>query len=67
MSILEIMVTQYQDMSPSNFICLKCKNYNGTLNCQKNVFIAFEGANMSHCSFWEKGQRCPYCGRYPNE
>ncbi len=46
-----------------NFICSECKNYKGSCICEKGVFIAFVGANIPLCSFYEWGKHCPHCGR----
>lgn len=63
MTIHDEMVRQSQDMKPENFRCNKCKNYKGNLACEKNIFIAFEGANMAMCRYYELGRKCPHCGR----
>lgn len=57
------MINQSQNMRPENFICASCKNYKGGCGCEKYVFIAFEGANMASCSFYQRGIKCPHCGR----
>jgi hypothetical protein len=62
-SILKEMEKQSQDICPENFICSNCKNYKGACACEANVFIAFVGANMSNCRFYQSGRKCPYCGR----
>ena len=54
---------QSQNISPSNFICSGCKSYKGSCACEMNVFIAFEGANLSTCYFYQRGRKCPHCGR----
>lgn len=61
-TIIEEINRQSQDLSPENFRCDKCKNYEGKLVCLKGVFIAFEGANLSVCMFFRPGQKCPHCG-----
>jgi hypothetical protein len=61
-SIAEEMIKQSQNMCFVNFLCASCKNYQGKLVCSQGVFIAFEGANLSGCRFYIKGQKCPKCG-----
>lgn len=58
------IVRQSQDMRWDNFPCSSCKNYGGGCVCEKGVFIAFEGANLSNCMYQDKGKACPHCGRY---
>ena len=58
--LVEEMMKQSQ---PGVFLCDSCKNYKGALSCENGVFIAFEGANLSHCRFFVPGKRCPHCGR----
>ena len=60
--ILKEMQRQAQGKGEEHFICKSCTEYNGGLNCEKNVFIAFEGANMSGCQFYRWGRICPHCG-----
>ncbi len=55
---------QSQNMSWDNFLCSICKNYQGKLICLKGVFIAFTGANMSGCYYFEGGRLCKRCGKY---
>jgi len=63
-SIEEEILRQSHYMPGNNWlVCGDCKNYKGACACEKNVFIAFEGANMSNCSFYDKGKKCPHCGR----
>lgn len=62
-TLIEEMVKQSQNIEPGVFLCEQCTNYKGALVCQKGVFIAFEGANLSHCSFFWRGRKCPHCGR----
>jgi len=57
------MVRQSQNMGPAVFSCARCKNYKGALSCGKGLFIAFEGANLYGCQFFEAGKRCQHCGR----
>jgi len=45
------------------FICSDCKHYEGGCKCEKGVFIAFEGANISSCVYYETGIKCPHCRR----
>jgi hypothetical protein len=61
-TILEEMQKQAQGMCPEKFVCKDCINYKGNLACDKNVFIAFVGANMSSCSFYQWGITCAHCG-----
>ena len=62
-SMRDEMVKQSQNIEPSAFLCDYCKSYKGKLSCEKGIFIAFAGANLSHCSFFERGRSCKYCGR----
>ena len=56
---------QSQNMGDDGcFICEDCTNYAGGRSCEKNVFIAFQGANMSNCIYRSTGKPCPHCGRY---
>lgn len=57
------IVRQSQDIQPDNFICNECKNYHGALSCEKGIFIAFEGANLSGCPYFSPGRKCRYCGK----
>jgi len=41
---------QSQDVRWENWICKTCTLYSGSLICKMNMFIAFEGADMSRCS-----------------
>lgn len=50
-------------MGGDNFICVDCKFHKDGYGCEKNVFVAFVGANMSGCRFYERGVKCPHCGR----
>lgn len=45
------------------WVCPDCVNYRGKLICEKYCFIAFEGANLSDCRLFERGIRCPHCGK----
>ena len=45
------------------FLCATCKNHTGGCQCAKGVFIAFEGANIPMCCFYQQGIKCPHCGR----
>jgi hypothetical protein len=45
------------------FWCASCRNYEGALVCKKGVFIAFEGANLSNCHFFDPGEKCSHCGK----
>ena len=40
------------------FACAKCRKYRGKLICADNVFIAYEGADLSHCLHFERERRC---------
>ena len=57
-----LMVKQARNMGDT-FICEHCKNYEGGCACAQHIFIAFTGANMEHCHYYERGVKCPYCGR----
>ena len=61
--IYDEMVKQSQDVSPQNFRCSTCVYYDGRLICRLGTFIAFDGANMSHCSRYRLGKGCPNCGK----
>lgn len=65
MPYIEIINEMIKQSQPSEyaFTCTSCKNYKGSLSCEKKVFIAFEGANLDHCSFYEVGRKCRHCGR----
>lgn len=43
-----------QSASGNGWICPNCKNHRGNLKCKQNVFIAFVGANMRHCIFFQE-------------
>jgi len=62
-SIEDVIQRQSQNMSWCNFICSECGNYGGGCICNKGVFIAFTGANMSGCLYFRKGNICPHCGK----
>jgi len=62
--IAEEIVKQSQGAGWENFVCSVCKNYAGGCVCERGVFIAFEGADVSGCIYQEKGRACPHCGRY---
>jgi hypothetical protein len=53
----------YHDWELGKFQCELCINYLGGCGCSKGVFIAFVGANLTHCHFFIKGQKCPKCGK----
>ena len=55
--------SQYIDSQPIVFRCDSCRNYKGSLSCEKNIFIVFEGANLNHCGFYVEGKKCRHCGR----
>jgi len=60
--ILIEMYKQSIDASGDNFYCKNCRHYKGGCGCEQCVFIAFVGANMSNCSYYQKGIKCPHCG-----
>ncbi len=62
-SIADEIYKQSQGMDMGTFKCATCKNYKGGCCCEKWMFIAFEGANLSGCQFYEMGRKCPHCGR----
>ena len=62
-SIADEMVRQTQGMSLAEFRCDSCVYYDGAMRCQKNVFIAFVGANMGECRYYQWGITCKHCGR----
>lgn len=49
-----IEITLREQNSYGEFICVRCRNYGGGLNCRKNVFIMAEGCNMFNCTYFEK-------------
>lgn len=62
-SVSEAIARQSENINVDDWLCLTCKNYEGDLRCKKNVFIAFTGANMRGCYFYEHGHKCRHCGR----
>lgn len=38
---------------PQGWICPKCWNYCGGVRCKANVFIAFTGAGLGNCGFFD--------------
>ena len=62
-TIMEEITRQSQNVRPENFICATCKYHTDGYGCQKGVFVAFQGANMSGCGWYELGKPCPHCGR----
>ena len=52
----------WQSRSGGCFACRDCRHYAGRLICERGVFIAFEGANMSDCSAYETERRRPQGG-----
>jgi len=62
-TIGEELYKQSQGMDITNFICDTCVNYKGRCACEKNIFIAFVGANLNHCHAYKQGRKCPHCGR----
>ncbi|KKL49920.1 hypothetical protein LCGC14_2310640 [marine sediment metagenome] len=62
-TILDEMANQSSNINVNDWHCLTCRNYKGQLRCGANVFIAFEGANLAMCSFYERGRKCSHCGR----
>ena len=63
-SIQGQIVKQSQNMGYHNFICSDCINYDGGCKCKQGIFIAFTGANMSDCRYYQKGTKCSHCGKY---
>lgn len=63
-SIQTEVARQSQGMGYHNFICALCVNYEGGYSCKQRIFIAFTGANTSNCRFYQKGTKCPHCGKY---
>jgi hypothetical protein len=57
------MVKQSQNWEQGVFRCASCLNYKGACTCEKGIFIAFEGANLTHCSYYQQGKKCRHCGR----
>ena len=55
---------QSQNTTIDNFLCQHCIYYKGSLVCENGVFIAFQGANVSGCRFYQCGTKCPHCGLY---
>lgn len=62
-TLIDEMIKQSQNIGPTVFCCARCKNYEGSLSCKNGVFIAFEGANLLHCSLFQLGKRCTHCGK----
>ncbi len=62
-AITEAIARQSDGINVDDWRCLTCRNYKGNLACNKNVFIAFTGANMNLCAFYERGQRCAHYGK----
>ena len=60
MTIEEAIRDQYP--TKDGWICPSCKNYKGSLICEKGIFIAFVRANMSGCKFYERGGICKHYG-----
>jgi len=50
-------VMEQQNPIPGGWICPTCRNHKGGLNCEKNVFICWVGANMTGCRYYEKERR----------
>jgi len=46
-----------QSATLNGWICITCRNYKGSLECSKNVFIGFVGANMTGCFGYEEDRR----------
>jgi len=64
MSSIQVeMIRQSQDLKPEAFICKRCLSYEGSLKCAKGVFIAFTGANLSGCNWFQVGIKCIHCGK----
>ena len=47
LTIEEVIIQQTPIIG--GFICEHCKCYRGKMKCDRNIFIAFVGANMSDC------------------
>ena len=61
--IREEMIKQGQNWEQGVFRCDSCINYKGALVCEKRAFIAFAGANLTHCSYYQWGIKCRHCGK----
>ena len=62
-TIYDEMGKQSNEVKPQNFVCSSCVYYQGGCGCLKGIFIAYEGANLTHCSYYKEGFRCPHCGK----
>jgi hypothetical protein len=62
-TLIDEIARQSYNFDHGIFRCDSCLNYKGALSCEKNIFIAFEGANLNHCSFYVHGKKCRHCGR----
>lgn len=58
--IKEEMIRQHP--IPGGWVCPQCIHYKGKLICEKGIFIAFSGANMSGCCYYNSGKKCHHCG-----
>lgn len=47
----------WQTPTVGGFICRHCRHHRGGVNCEKNVFISVEGANMKGCPLYEEERR----------
>lgn len=54
---------QSQIWAPGVFRCEVCANYKGDLVCEQRIFIAFVGANLTHCLSYTPGKKCRHCGK----
>lgn len=61
--IRDEIIKQSRNWEQGFFLCASCRNYKGALVCENGIFIAFEGANLTHCSYYELGKKCRHCGK----
>ena len=62
--LAEIVTQSNPDFNGTySFPCADCVNHTGGCQCNKGIFIAFEGANLSNCIYYERGRKCYHCGR----
>ena len=62
-TLIDEIIRQGSNVERGVFLCDSCQNYEGSCSCKKNIFIAFKGANLNHCSFYVCGKKCCHCGR----
>lgn len=55
MSLQEEMVRQIP--TTTGWICLSCRNYQGSITCSFGIIICWEGANMSGCHYYTEERR----------